>query len=608
MNDDSKAFPASENGDRFFMSESAEASTSKDAEAEAGDIPRRYPIKTAGEDRFLTCLETPNLSVFVKRGFTVSASTARKSPAGTIFLDGAAQGEPFLDHEKKIYNLDHHEGCVRSFTLSTCEQVLVMILKGLDLREREWKIYANEPDLDTVLSIWLIFNHLQINRKDALHIRFLYALVRLEGVIDALGLELKDFSALPPELMRKAQRVIDYLRKDEIKLKKDGLWDEVDYPEYTAAVLRKIDRIVYKSAEFTDLKGIKELARVDLTDDRIVAVVESDSGIYELEPQLNHLYGNRLGLVVLRKSDNTYTLRRMDLFMPGDLEAVYERLNFIDRNVRCQKDANRWGGSADIGGSPRVSGTHLSPREIARACREAMQKPNMKIQAVGLFQTLLLTAALVAAAEICRFFWPAMTGIQPSGGLWGQPAFGSTLTLLFLAAALLPLPKFRKTWSYGITLPLGKDWWWLLPVVLICGYSGGLWAPETLQHRLSLLERLVYLVLLFPLVSEFLFRGIVHGILAREAKIQYCQSRWFLSWPTVGAAVLYALFIGYQIMLATGSVASIFTGWTTGNIFAAFALGIAAGMVRERSQSIIPAYMFHALAALLVILTASPLR
>jgi hypothetical protein len=159
-----------------------------EAAANGNTIPERYVVKEIGGSRALTCLEAPNLSVNITRGFSVSASNARKAPPGTIYLDGCAQSEPFLDHEKKIYNLDHHEGCVRAFTLSTCEQVLVMILKGLDLREREWKVYANEPDMDTILAVWLIFNHLRISRKEPLHIRFLYALVRLEGVIDALGL------------------------------------------------------------------------------------------------------------------------------------------------------------------------------------------------------------------------------------------------------------------------------------------------------------------------------------------------------------------------------------------------------------------------------------
>jgi hypothetical protein len=310
--------------ERFSMSEKPEAvaKAPQGTLSAAGVLPQRYVVKEIRGKKVLTCLEAPNLTVVIQRGLTVSAATARKSPPGTIFLDGVAQSEPFMDHEKKIYNLDHHEGCVRAFTLSTCEQVLVMTLKGLDLREREWFIYANEPDLDTILAIWLLLNHQRISRKEPMHRRFLYALVRLEGVIDALGLELKEFSGLPPELMRKTQQVIDHLRKDEIQLKKDSLWDETEFLEYTASILHKIDRIVYKSTEFSDFKGIKELARVDLNDDRIVVVVEADTGIYEIEPHLNNLYGSRLGLVVLQRSPGSYTLRRMDLFMPGDLEPL----------------------------------------------------------------------------------------------------------------------------------------------------------------------------------------------------------------------------------------------------------------------------------------------
>ena len=115
-------------------------------------LPTRYTINDSSDKRILICSEAPNISVHVETGLTVSASTARKSSPGTIYLDGVAQCEPFMNLEKHIYNFDHHEGCLRAFTLSTCEQVLVMILKGLDLRGRDWKVLANDPDLDTVLA------------------------------------------------------------------------------------------------------------------------------------------------------------------------------------------------------------------------------------------------------------------------------------------------------------------------------------------------------------------------------------------------------------------------------------------------------------------------
>jgi hypothetical protein len=309
------------------------------------ELPERYMIKEVGGEKILTCLEAPNIQVRIKAGWSISASAARKSPPGTIFLDGVAQCEPFLDHEKQIYNLDHHEGCVRAFTLATCEQALVMLMKGLNLQDREWKIYGNDPDLDTILAIWIILNSRRIGEKDPLHQRLLFALVRLEGVIDALGLELKSLSALPAEFMHKLLRIIDHLRSEEVQLKREGRWTEIDFLEFTVSVLHKIDHILYKSSEFADFKGVDELARTELTNNRIVAVVDSDLGIYELEPHLNKLYGNRLGWVALRTGTDSYTLRQMDLFMPVSLENVYPHLNFIDPAVKSRNCGNKWAGS-----------------------------------------------------------------------------------------------------------------------------------------------------------------------------------------------------------------------------------------------------------------------
>jgi hypothetical protein len=65
--------------------------------------------------------------VRIKRGFCLTASAAQSAAPGSIFLDGAAQAGPFMDTRREVYNLDHHEGCVRPFTLATCEQALVLV-------------------------------------------------------------------------------------------------------------------------------------------------------------------------------------------------------------------------------------------------------------------------------------------------------------------------------------------------------------------------------------------------------------------------------------------------------------------------------------------------
>lgn len=575
------------------------SSTALSSEVKAklnGELPERYLIKEVGSERVLTCLEAPNLQVRIKSGWSVSSSAARKSPPGTIFLDGVAQCEPFLDHEKLIYNLDHHEGCVRAFTLATCEQALVMIMKGLDLRDREWKIYGNEPDLDTILAIWIILNSRRISSKDPLHQRVLFALVRLEGVIDSLGLELKDLSALPADQVHKILRIIDHLRSEEIQLKKEGRWQDTDFTEYTVSVLHKIDHILYKSSEFADFKGVDELARTELTNNRIVAVVESDLGIYELEPHLSKLYGNRLGWVALRTAPDTYTLRQMDLFMPVSLEDVYLRLNFIDPAVKSRNRGNKWGGSSDIGGSPRETGTRLAPQEIADACHDVVSKRSGLLQIRRFGKTAVQIFGIVTLAELFRQNWHSNQWIDnPILNNWlnTPEVVFFLLMLLFTLLALLGYAH-RRPWQYGLIAPAGKDWLTPLPLGVLCGIAGGvLFQPGAMLGDRLVIEYTTAF-LLAPLTLELLFRGLSHGLLAQTATIQDSQSPWFLSWPNIGAGMLYAVFISFHLLYHSSDYLEMLKNWVLArHFFAALGFALVAGLMRERSQSVMTAYMLH---------------
>ena len=564
-------------------------------------FPDRYAIKGEGADRVLTCLEAPNLQVTIKAGLTVTASAVRKAPPGTIYLDGVAQTEPFLDHDKKVYNLDHHEGCIRTFTLATCEQALIMCVKGLDLRDREWKIYANEPDLDTILAIWIILNHQRINNRDAIHRRSLFALVRVEGIIDALGLELRELSGFPAELLQKLVRIIDRLRADEMELKKAGEWAKTDYLEYTIGVLRKLDQFLIKLGELEDFKGIEELARIELINNRIAVVVASDLGIYELEPHLNKLYGNRLGWVALRKGETEYTLRQMDLFMPVTLEDVYQRLNFMDPAVKGRIGVNRWGGSGDIGGSPRDSGTRLSPEQIVSACRDVIEKRSdirhvKRFLISAAFALLIVIAAVATGQNWHPFDW---FGWETASRCFQSQMFGYHAALLVFTVFVLVGVAWRRPWQFGIMLPAGKDWWFLMPVAVLCGLTGDMLVPGTKLFAADPKMAWGMALVLIPLSLELLFRSLVHGMMARLATIQDCQSRWFFSGPTIGSSLLFAIVVGLEMSMM--SAVPLMEGLTKGILFKYIAvaaiLGLGAGMVRERSHSILPAWLFHAIAA-----------
>jgi len=336
-------------------------------------LPVRYQVKEDDDGRYLTCLEASNISVRIDRGLSVSASSARKYPKGTIFLDGAAKGEPFIDSSRGVYNLDHHEGCVRSFTLSTCEQAMIVIRKGLDLDGDRWMVWANDPDLDTVLAIWLLLNHRRINENGSAVRKKIMPIVRLQGVIDAHGFELKELTAFPDNLQEAALTVINGLRSEEVELKKENRWGDTDFLDFTVASLQKLDELVYTPHDFEEGHPVEELAREGILPQRIAVACRSEAGIYEVEEQLRDLHGDRLGLVILEKEPGTYTLRQVDPFLPTNLEALYDRLNLLDPEAVGEA---RWGGSNEIGGSPRGGKTGLSLREIMFITRWVYQPPS----------------------------------------------------------------------------------------------------------------------------------------------------------------------------------------------------------------------------------------
>jgi len=581
-------------------------------------LPARYVVREDEDedDRYLSCLESANLRVRVVRGLSVSASAARKHPECTIFLDGVAQSEPFLDPQRRIYNLDHHEGCIRPFTLATCEQALVLILRGLDLGTGSWTIWANDPDLDTILAIWLLVNHGHLREEGSEVRRRMLPLVRLQGVIDAQGLELKELAALSDERMAECGAVIDRLRDEELRAKKEGRWASLDPLDYTVMVLRSIDELVYSARDFVGLNEVEELARIQIGPGRVALVCRSDKGIYEVEQVLRKQHGDRIGLIVLQRGLDAYTVRQVDPFLQQSLDRVFERLNLLDPNTR---GTDRWGGSDDIGGSPRGAGTGLSATEIADACHWVFRPPSAKLKA---------RAALTAVASGmlgCALALALVRHALPSGPPFAllEPVSWDAATLFFAlvtgwAGALLAVTTRRSAKLAGWRWPQG--WGTMLalaPLAALAAAGGGSWAPAhldgtgagpaaaigPLEYATSLL-----LPLLAAVASELLLRGGCHAMLAQRFAIQRPGGRWRLSFPVAATAVLSAiltpLLLPMPPWLAPGL--DLPTSWITAAWLASSLLmGLVCGMARERSGSLLAPIMLHGLAATLVWLVLS---
>ena len=181
---------------------------------------------------------------------------------------------------------------------------------------------------------------------------------------------------------------------------------------------------------------------------------------------------------------------------------------------------------------------------------------------------------------------------------WQRPTFGMYLGFLLTTMLALVSVAFRRPWQFGLAMPVGKIWWAFLPLAALAGVISSV-SPLSLPHAITPAWGIWLLSLLMaPVALELLFRSLVHGLLAQSARISRPKSRILLSWPMVGASLLFA---GYTLWQTSSGVSLAYAFWsarcrTCMPVCGAFLLGLVLGVVRERSQSIIPPIIFHMVA------------
>ncbi len=327
--------------------------------------PSRYAVGEVDGHRVIVCLQAPGVYLHVERGLMVTEQQRLGFASRTIFLDGVFDGPPFYDNTARQYSLDHHTGCVRPFTLATCEQAAVMLMQGLPLGEEPWHVYANEPDMDTLLASWLLLNHGLLMQNEGRLLWDVMPLVRVEGVIDAHGLGMGQLSALPELVYREHRQSIDRLLEREKHYRTMGDWSSIDLLGYTHEMLDVLDRLLLPGEQLDEDAVLVELRQGVLEGNKLAILCRSSQGIYEAELVLKERHGKKLAIIILDKGAGSYTLRLSDPFLEHDLRVVYPALDVQDPLVDMdERPDNHWGGSGRIGGSPRQTGSGLSDNEV----------------------------------------------------------------------------------------------------------------------------------------------------------------------------------------------------------------------------------------------------
>jgi hypothetical protein len=394
---------------------------------------------------------------------------------------------------------------------------------------------------------------------------------------------------------------LDSLREVELAAMKDGQPTEAAMLETLTEQLCLLDRMIYPIDFFEPLPAVEELALAELSPKRIAVVCRCECGIYEAEPVLKRLYGKRLGIIVLQKSANSYTLRQVDTFLPGNLKEAYRTLNLLDPAVPNSHAPNRWGGSGEIGGSPRSSGTRLDPAEVAAACRLAYHHPSPRERATSVATALLLSSlAMLVGWVIAAVGSPTLpwTGAATARDL---AAFGGTATA---AAALLlaAFKAFRRPGLFGLRRSVGWSWLWVTPAAVAGGLLGGAWMP-TAGDLATLLQPMHLLsLLLLPLAAELGFRGLAQGLLMKRFRVR-TEGSWLPSWPAMLSALFFTLWTGPFYLAGPAAMAANRPSPIPA-LCGALLLGLALGICRERAESLTGSLALHYLAVGSAVLTA----
>jgi len=573
-------------------------------------IPERYSVREKDGVRLLECDEAPRVRVLIDPEMAVSRSEAAALGQRVILLDGAGSFGPLIDNEHKLYNLDHHAGCERLFTLSTCEQALMLTQSGLELTEGDWTLYANDPDLDTVLALWCLLNHRRVRELRAEARDVLLPLLRLEGAIDANGLELAQLCGLPSDVFEPTMQRINELHARERALKQSGAWAAKDVHAHTLEMLRAVDVLIYEGEDFGDHTRIDEIyGHVEIAPRQVAVACRDRSGIYTVEQHLKSRWGDQLALIVLENELGVYTLRRVSSVVGPQLERAFERLNRVDAAVDGRPVGKRWGGSQDIGGSPRPHGSQLKPDQVLEVLADAYAPTSWWRR------TRQSAGALIAGLSVL-LCWPVATtllSLVPDGTVSTSVQSAQEIALASLLALIVGMlgtrtASHRRPWAFGWRLPASGGGLWLAPIALAGALPVAVWIASSdwnaaRSPELPAALGAVGAGMLALAATEAWFRGWVHGVLALDSPVQRPRGPWLLSRAALVSSLAYAAVAATLVASAapTGWLASLEPSGAGlfGIATTAFAIGLTLAVIRERSLSLIPGIALQ-LAGLLI--------
>lgn len=290
-------------------------------------------------------------------------------PPFSIALDGYVSGQTKYASVGPYANFNHHEDVDRLATRSTCMQIYFSIKLGLfDSFKKAGKrfahVFVNDADQDVCLSYWLLCHPQEaagIKWEDPLS-KFLV----FEDFFDAsAGAFPFDDTNLPDSLLKRQAWVFEPYTTARRERKLHSMTGQ-DMHQLIETVSGRVSMFAENKGGAVDVNTSMEVIGGGPGWKMIL-----DTGTYARTSLYASGTAAFAGVRARDDGNYTYVLGKMSPYVPFPLSDIYKALNSRED---ISSEGNSWGGSDIIGGSPRKTGSRLSPQKVEEIVNSVLRR------------------------------------------------------------------------------------------------------------------------------------------------------------------------------------------------------------------------------------------
>lgn len=273
------------------------------------------------------------------------------APPRSIAIDGYVIGRPRFDAKKLVMNVNHHEEVDRFSTRCTAAQIAMEIRTGLLQAfpgEDPIHVFFNDCDQDVCLSIWQLQSAvLSRNIINPILNRILFIEDMLDTTAGTYG--------FPPDMPGLQEN--NWIFASYTMARLNGTLSRrnpIEFLQVIESVCSRITQTIIGNGDKTPLDTRYEL----ISQHKHWSMVKETG----LNARAGMFADGIKAFVSVRPREDgrtTYTLGRVSVRIPVDISLALSRLNELEADP-----VNKWGGGDTIGGSPRATGSKLTPEQV----------------------------------------------------------------------------------------------------------------------------------------------------------------------------------------------------------------------------------------------------